>query len=161
MQQVFLELADQLPAPGTIAAPARVGPLDPLPMFDQRRGWFNTEIVSEQQLSDVSRLRGAYYLSGYLVLLLNWRHEPPSITRDKARRGLAEEFEHALSTRYLVVLRASQPDEPPPPGEVFLFDLHSKRLLCQFALRGGEYTGVLLELMNSLRRATGGTFILR
>ena len=159
MERVFLELGQTLPPPGVTGTLKLDDKLDPLPVFDQERREFNTEIISEQQLFDVSASHDAYYLSGDLALLLHWRHDPPYSRHDKAARGLAERFERALLTRYLVVVRAEpQASGSLGPGEVFVFDLRSKALLRQFAFAGGDFTSGQRELMISLRRATGGTF---
>jgi hypothetical protein len=169
MENRFHQISSLLPEPGSIRQTRIYGELNPLPIYDDGRKVFNTEIVSAAKLQAPDlRDDNDLYLREELSLLIYWRHNPPFNTDGKASQRLAQRFEQALACRYLVVYRfVPLPDElrqrtaskNPELLEVFLVDLQSVKRKAEFLVLTRDRSSAASDLLRELRVATGGTFV--
>jgi hypothetical protein len=122
--------------------------LDPAPIYSEDGGG-NTDFIALEHLADIeARTAVDLGLGRDLATALSWTG-PASVDDPTARRDatadIAQTFEHALATRYLVVLRSSR---TPITGqqkvytggdsivEAFVFDLKANAIVASVSARG-------------------------
>ncbi|MCB9891394.1 MAG: hypothetical protein H6833_07095 [Planctomycetes bacterium] len=116
MRAKWKRIHDHLPAAGR-TSPANLIKVTPKPTFHEDGDGNDTEIVMLEQLVDPdARLAFDLRLSDDLLRGMNWTGpENPmaeSVRGERAGDSLRDELEHALATRYLVVVRVLQHDPP-------------------------------------------------
>jgi hypothetical protein len=121
--------------------------LSPVPAYDRKNDTGNTEFVGVEQLQDPDATP-AYdlYLSGKLLMCLQWtgpKNPMSASALDDSAGSLPRDFEDALATRYVVVLRTLDYQKPVVLGENsykpgsltmegYLADLDKKEVLTSF-----------------------------
>lgn len=160
----------RLPASAaTSATPAPGRRLDPLPTFDSNAGG-NTDFLTEEQLADSSATPGRVLVySRDLAHCLAWTG--PNGSPSGRSKGYAENFERALGTRYLVVIRM------PPAGlllQAFVVDLTNDQVVAATSVslppefhaakgtgdRDRAHVVAQQQLAAALADATGGSFLI-